>query len=112
MRKDAVVRARIDRNLKLEAAQVLSGCGLEISDALRLFLQQVVVHGGIPFSIEARDKVHYVSAEWMHSQKSSAQARDHMSAKHQSLSDGSRLLIRPADLRGAKAHWSKAKQRG
>ena len=42
--KDAVIRARIDAGLKARASEVLASCGLEVSDALRLFLKQVVAH--------------------------------------------------------------------
>jgi len=49
--KDEVIRARIDAGLKARASEVLASCGLEISDALRLFLRQVVAHNGIPFPI-------------------------------------------------------------
>ena len=56
-KKDSVVRARIDSDLKAQAAQVLSGCGLELSDAIRLFLQQVVLQEAIPFPIEAMRRV-------------------------------------------------------
>ena len=55
-----------------------------------------------------RGKVHYISALEMRAQKDAAQARDHLPAEPQDLSGGSRLLIRPADLRHAKVHWSKA----
>jgi DNA-damage-inducible protein J len=59
-RKDTVVRARIDADLKAQAALVLSGCGLELSDAIRLFLQQVVLQEAIPFPIEAMRRVELV----------------------------------------------------
>jgi DNA-damage-inducible protein J len=49
--KNAVIRARIDSRLKADAAHVLASCGLKPSDAIRLFLQQVVAHQGIPFAI-------------------------------------------------------------
>ncbi|MFZ2507766.1 MAG: type II toxin-antitoxin system RelB/DinJ family antitoxin [Steroidobacteraceae bacterium] len=39
--------ARIDSELKANARRVLAACGLEQSDAIRLFLQQVVAHQGI-----------------------------------------------------------------
>ncbi|MBK6349923.1 MAG: type II toxin-antitoxin system RelB/DinJ family antitoxin [Proteobacteria bacterium] len=45
--KNAVVRARIDSELKANAVRVLAACGLEPSDAIRMFLQQVVAHQGI-----------------------------------------------------------------
>ena len=43
--KDAVVRARIDIELKAQAAAVLKANDLELSDAIRLFLRQVVRRG-------------------------------------------------------------------
>ena len=50
---DAVIRARIDAKLKADAVAVLSACGLEVSDAIRLFLMQVVAQRGLPFAVSA-----------------------------------------------------------
>ncbi|ESY94937.1 type II toxin-antitoxin system RelB/DinJ family antitoxin [Mesorhizobium sp. LNHC229A00] len=47
-----VVRARIDSNLKREAAAVLSGMGLTVSDAIRLMLVRVAAEGALPFEIK------------------------------------------------------------
>jgi DNA-damage-inducible protein J len=49
--KSSVVRARVDDLLKAQASAVLASCGLEMSDALRLFLSQVVNQGGLPFPV-------------------------------------------------------------
>jgi DNA-damage-inducible protein J len=109
MKKDCVVRARIGEELKAQASKVLASCGLQLSDAIRLFFQQVVLQEGIPFPIDARSKVHYVAAEEMWEMKRAAQARDLASAEHADLSSGERLLVRPHQLRGAKVKWSSAK---
>src|SRR5437773_8378107 len=45
------IRSRIEPELKEEAQDVLSRVGLNISDAIRLFLRQVVVAKGLPFEI-------------------------------------------------------------
>ncbi len=45
------IRSRIEPELKDQAQDVLSRCGLNISDAIRLFLRQVVVAKGLPFEI-------------------------------------------------------------
>src|SRR6202020_37375 len=45
--KQSVVRARIDNDLKAEASAVLELCGLGMSDAVRIFLGQVVKQGGL-----------------------------------------------------------------
>jgi hypothetical protein len=50
--KTEVVRARIDKDLKVQAAAVLADSGLEMSDAIRLFLRQVVRAGGLPFPVK------------------------------------------------------------
>lgn len=48
----AEVRTRITPDLKEQATEVLSTCGLNVSDAVRLFLTKVVTEGGIPFAIK------------------------------------------------------------
>jgi antitoxin component of RelBE/YafQ-DinJ toxin-antitoxin module len=80
-----------------------------LSDAIRLYLQQVVLQEGIPFSISAEGRVNRVPAEQLWEMKRSAQARDHESAATADLSSGKRMLIRPHQLRGAKVKWSSAK---
>ena len=48
----AEVRTRITPDLKEQATEVLSSCGLNISDAVRLFLTKVVSEGGLPFAVK------------------------------------------------------------
>ena len=50
--KTEVVRARIETDLKAQASAVLADSGLEMSDAIRLFLRQVVRAGGLPFPVK------------------------------------------------------------
>ena len=45
------IRSRIEPDLKEEAQDVLGRVGLNISDAIRLFLRQVVVVKGLPFEV-------------------------------------------------------------
>ncbi len=49
--KTTDVRSRIEPELKDRAAEVLAECGLNLSDAIRLFLRQVVVQRGLPFEV-------------------------------------------------------------
>jgi len=100
--KDSVIRARIDGGLKAQASEVLASCGLEPSDAIRLFLQQVVLHGGIPFPILGQRNVAVASARRLRGMKRAAQARDRAIAASEDLSGGEMLLIRPDEARGAK----------
>ena len=43
---------RIDEVTKKQAAELLEGLGLNLSDAVNMFLKQVVLHNGIPFEIK------------------------------------------------------------
>jgi DNA-damage-inducible protein J len=104
--KDAVVRARIDAELKANAARVLAACGLELSDAIRLYLQQVVAHKGIPFNVPG-GKPSPSMAE-LQALKRQAQKRDRRIAKSADVSKGEMLLLRPERVRGAKVRWPKA----
>lgn len=47
------IRSRIDPDLKENATRVLAACGLNVSDAVRLFLHQVVTQNGLPFAVKA-----------------------------------------------------------
>lgn len=49
--KSADIRFRIEADLKDNAIEVLNSCGLTISEAMRLFLRQVVATQGVPFDI-------------------------------------------------------------
>ena len=52
--KTTDVRSRVSLNLKNNAAEVLDGCGLNVSSAIRLFLEQVVQENGLPFSTKSK----------------------------------------------------------
>lgn len=44
------IQSRIKPELKEEAEAILDSIGLSMGDAIRLFLQQVVNSGGLPFT--------------------------------------------------------------
>ncbi|WP_156851389.1 type II toxin-antitoxin system RelB/DinJ family antitoxin [Bartonella refiksaydamii] len=46
-----VVRARIDKNLKKEAHEILATLGLTVSDFIRIALTKVVNERGLPFDM-------------------------------------------------------------
>lgn len=48
---DSIVRARIDATTKQEAAAVLAGMGLSVSDAIRLMLAKVARERTLPFDV-------------------------------------------------------------
>jgi DNA-damage-inducible protein J len=51
---------RIDEDIKREASDLLNGLGLNLSDAVNMYLRQVILQRGIPFEIkypEYKDEV-------------------------------------------------------
>ena len=52
MRSDTVVRARIDSDTKLRAAEALNAMGLSVSDAIRLLLLRVAEEKRLPFAVQ------------------------------------------------------------
>lgn len=51
LNKSAEIRSRIEPDLKQESSEVLASLGLDMSDAIRLFLRQVVEVRGLPFDL-------------------------------------------------------------
>lgn len=51
MAADTVVRARVDAQVRKEAAKVLAGMGLSVSDAIRLLLVRVAADKTLPFEV-------------------------------------------------------------
>ena len=50
--KEAVVRARVHPDLKEDAERVFETLGINTTEAIRMFLSQVRLRGGLPFSVE------------------------------------------------------------
>lgn len=42
---------RIDEKIKMQASELLEGLGLNLSEAVNMFLRQVILHRGLPFSV-------------------------------------------------------------
>jgi DNA-damage-inducible protein J len=103
--KTAVVRARIDESLKQEASSVLEANGIEISDAIRLFLRQVVARGGLPFAPRLRGRVKAVSAKSLRRMKHQAQERDRALTAAGHFSKGELFLISPEAAQRSEVKW-------
>ena len=52
MAKNAVVRARVDEDLKKNTQEIFEKLGITMSDAILMFLQQCEYSNGIPFKLE------------------------------------------------------------
>ncbi len=100
--KRSVVRARIDENLKAEASAILESWGLGLSDAVRMFLGQVVQKGGLPFPVRGK---HVASSNQLWKMKHAAQRRDRKLANEVDISAGEMLLISPSRMRDAQVVW-------
>jgi DNA-damage-inducible protein J len=61
--KTAVVRSRIDPGTKMEADRLLRDMGLNFSDAIRLFLLQVIAEKRLPFVLKAPNAVTIAAVE-------------------------------------------------
>ncbi len=57
MISQSIVRARIDKELKAKASNILSMMGLSVSDAIRLMLTQVVTQNALPFEIKGPNQI-------------------------------------------------------
>ena len=49
--KDAIVRARVRPDLKADAERVFETLGINTTEAIRMFLSQVRLRRGLPFSV-------------------------------------------------------------
>jgi DNA-damage-inducible protein J len=54
--KDSVVRARVDSDLKTETEIIFSKLGITTTEAIRMFLAQVKLKKGLPFSIDVPEE--------------------------------------------------------
>ncbi len=50
--KTANINARVEKHLKAKAEKVLRGVGVRTSDAITMFLHQIVLHDGLPFEVK------------------------------------------------------------
>lgn len=80
---------RIAPELKEQARVVLKGCGLNMSDAVRLFLEQVVARQGLPFDATtpnattqaAMREAREISARWDGGNRTLDELLDDLEAK-------------------------------
>ena len=50
--KISVIQTRVDPALREKTDTILNKLGLSTSDAIRMFLEQVILHRGLPFEIK------------------------------------------------------------
>ncbi|CDE10115.1 addiction module antitoxin RelB/DinJ family [Clostridium sp. CAG:354] len=52
MAKTDTLHIRVEPDVKIKAEETLNDLGLSITEAVNVFLNQVILHDGIPFKIE------------------------------------------------------------
>lgn len=52
MAKTDTLHIRVEPDVKIKAEETLNDLGLSITEAVNVFLNQVILHNGIPFKIE------------------------------------------------------------
>ena len=63
MTRTASIYARVKPNVKSEAESILEELGLSMSNAVELFLNQVVIQRGLPFDVKLSPKRPLVMSE-------------------------------------------------
>jgi len=63
MAKTAMIRARMEPELKQEAEELLAEVGLSPTEAIRLFYRQVSLHKGLPFDVRVPNATTRAAAE-------------------------------------------------
>ena len=54
--KHTYIRARVDQELKEETERIFQRLGLTTTEAIRIFLAQVRIRGGLPFRVELQSQ--------------------------------------------------------
>ena len=57
MSKTASIYTRVEPELKKQADQVLSSLGIPMTNAITLFLRQVVLQKGVPFDVKLPQRI-------------------------------------------------------
>jgi DNA-damage-inducible protein J len=52
MPKTAIIQTRIDENTKTQVQSILAALDISMSQAISMFLRQIVIHRGIPFELK------------------------------------------------------------
>lgn len=60
----SVIQTRVKTSLRKKSDLILKRLGLSTPDAIRLFLEQVVLHRGIPFDVRIPDNAAVLDTDW------------------------------------------------
>lgn len=57
MNKSTTIQTRVDPKLKSEAISIFGKLNLTMSDAISLFLRQVILRNGLPFEVRVPNEI-------------------------------------------------------
>jgi len=57
MGKKAVIQIRVDEATKSKTQDILDTLGMRLSEAVLLYLRQIILHKGIPFEVRIPNKL-------------------------------------------------------
>ena len=52
MNKTAIIHARTEENIKKQAENILRALGLSTTEAINIFLRQIIINKGLPFEVK------------------------------------------------------------
>lgn len=56
MQKNAIINTRVNQEIKQKTESILNELGLNISQAIDIFFNQIIQHNGLPFEIKKMDQ--------------------------------------------------------
>jgi DNA-damage-inducible protein J len=80
MGKTGYITARIEPKLKARAARVLAAVGVTTTDAITMFLQQVVLRNGMPFEVRVPNAESKKAIEELENPATRSQLKRHTTA--------------------------------
>lgn len=69
MAKGTFVQARIDPNIKAQARDVLDKLGISMSEAIGVYIRQIVLQQGIPFKLKLPNQTTQQAVKQLESDK-------------------------------------------
>jgi DNA-damage-inducible protein J len=69
MSNSATIQTRIDPNIKQQAKRILDTLGISMSEAIGVYLRQIVLHKGIPFELKIPNEATVQAVEQLESGK-------------------------------------------
>lgn len=57
MAKTAVIQTRVDPAVKQHAQAILQELNISMSEAISMYLAQIILHNGIPFEVKLPNKI-------------------------------------------------------